>query len=218
MCSGVGMHAAALALCLLGSGACALWRPEVRAARRAEEKVERVAPPPAVDPGPAAAAARSRATPESGSSSPTASTRALAPRPAPELGQERPLIAAAGRGDGVAREVVWVVNDLLFAPGATELDAQAHRRLEQLIGHLRLVGGAYRLEVQGHSDASGSEATNLRLALRRAEAVREHLVRELGLPAQIVSIVAVGPHHPIADNATPSGRARNRRVAVLVLR
>lgn len=73
-----------------------------------------------------------------------------------------------------------------------------------------------RIEVQGHTDTSGSDSYNRQLSQRRAEAVRDYLVSQ-GVPATQVDARGYGESMPIADDRTPEGRARNRRVVMSVL-
>jgi OOP family OmpA-OmpF porin len=69
------------------------------------------------------------------------------------------------------------------------------------------------IRVEGHTDAVGSEGYNLKLSIRRAEAVKAFLVKQ-GVPANIVKTEGFGETQPVADNATGTGRAQNRRVMV----
>ena len=69
------------------------------------------------------------------------------------------------------------------------------------------------IRVEGHTDAVGSEGYNLKLSVRRAEAVKELLVKQ-GVPANVVKTEGFGETQPVANNATGEGRAQNRRVTV----
>jgi outer membrane protein OmpA-like peptidoglycan-associated protein len=73
------------------------------------------------------------------------------------------------------------------------------------------------VEIQGHTDASGEEGYNLMLGERRAESVRRYLSLEHGLPLHRMAVISYGEAAPIDDNSTREGRARNRRVALVVL-
>lgn len=66
--------------------------------------------------------------------------------------------------------------------------------------------------VEGHTDSVGTDAYNQGLSARRANAVRAVLVNEYGVDGSRVSTVGYGEAKPVADNATESGRAVNRRV------
>jgi outer membrane protein OmpA-like peptidoglycan-associated protein len=69
--------------------------------------------------------------------------------------------------------------------------------------------------VEGHSDATGTLEYNQELSLRRAEAVRDALVR-LGVDRGRIVVIGQGSSQPVASNDTPEGRAHNRRVVLLV--
>ena len=71
------------------------------------------------------------------------------------------------------------------------------------------------VEVQGHTDAIGTEQYNMGLGKRRAQAVKRVLVRN-GVSSSRLNTTSLGESQPIASNSTSSGRARNRRVEVHV--
>ncbi len=71
------------------------------------------------------------------------------------------------------------------------------------------------LEVEGHTDAVGSDAFNQKLSEARADAVREYLVNQ-GLKSEAVTAKGFGKTQPVASNDTPEGRQRNRRVELVV--
>jgi OOP family OmpA-OmpF porin len=68
-----------------------------------------------------------------------------------------------------------------------------------------------RIQIGGHTDATGSLSTNMSLSLGRAEAVRAYLARQ-GVPLSQMATRGYGPDRPIATNATAAGKAQNRRV------
>ncbi len=68
-----------------------------------------------------------------------------------------------------------------------------------------------KVEVGGHTDAVGSEAYNLNLSEKRAKAVMDYLTKK-GVPAAQLTSKGYGESKPIADNGTPEGKAKNRRV------
>ncbi len=75
---------------------------------------------------------------------------------------------------------------------------------------------ATRLEIAGHTDASGNPAFNTFLSQSRAEAVRQYLIQQ-GVDADRLIAKGYGSEHPIADNATAAGRAMNRRVEIIII-
>ncbi|HEY6644731.1 OmpA family protein [Povalibacter sp.] len=72
-----------------------------------------------------------------------------------------------------------------------------------------------KILLEGHTDSVGNDAYNLKLSQRRAASVREYLVSQGVNPANLTS-EGFGESKPIASNATPDGRAENRRVAMSV--
>ena len=66
-------------------------------------------------------------------------------------------------------------------------------------------------ELKGYTDSVGSDAYNLRLSQRRADAVRKEMIKR-GAPADRITAKGYGEANPIGDNSTKAGRAKNRRV------
>jgi outer membrane protein OmpA-like peptidoglycan-associated protein len=77
--------------------------------------------------------------------------------------------------------------------------------------------GDTKVEVDGYTDSRGSDAYNMKLSLRRAESVRDYLIGK-GIAADRLSVKANGESNPVADNSTPQGRFKNRRVELLPLK
>ncbi|SAL82500.1 OmpA/MotB domain-containing protein [Caballeronia arvi] len=72
-------------------------------------------------------------------------------------------------------------------------------------------GQPVKLQIGGFTDSTGNAAANLHISKKRAEAVRTYLIQH-GVPASTLSVEGFGDAHPIGDNATPAGRAANRRI------
>ena len=72
-----------------------------------------------------------------------------------------------------------------------------------------------KVNIQGHADHTGTDEYNLRLGLRRAEAVKRVLV-DNGVNPDFLLISSMGKRQPVADNRTARGRALNRRVEIHV--
>jgi len=99
----------------------------------------------------------------------------------------------------------FAVND--HVPGADLLPV-AEDLFHQLAEHPGLV-----VLIEGHTDDTGNEHANRKLAERRAKAVWSELVR-LGVEPGRMQVVVVGSQAPVATNATEQGRAQNRRVTI----
>ena len=78
-------------------------------------------------------------------------------------------------------------------------------------------GNGFMIELQGYTDARGSEQYNLGLSQRRAESVERYLMTKK-IPLYRISIVGLGKDDPVADNKSEQGRSQNRRVEVRVLK
>jgi OOP family OmpA-OmpF porin len=70
--------------------------------------------------------------------------------------------------------------------------------------------------VEGHTDSKGTNAYNLSLSQRRAEAVRQVLIDQFKVEPSRLSSVGYGEERPVADNKTEQGRQLNRRVVAVV--
>jgi outer membrane protein OmpA-like peptidoglycan-associated protein len=72
------------------------------------------------------------------------------------------------------------------------------------------------IQIAGHTDSTGTHAYNMKLSEQRAASVKSYLAGR-GVPAKRMQTVGAGPDYPIADNATPEGRAENRRVEITIV-
>jgi OOP family OmpA-OmpF porin len=104
---------------------------------------------------------------------------------------------------------------ITFAPGSTTIDDRSRPTLDTA-AQVLLAGPPARVEVGGHTDNQGAPATNQRLSLQRAQAVRTYLISK-GVPAARLVAKGYGSTKPLVDNATPEGRAQNRRIELTVL-
>jgi outer membrane protein OmpA-like peptidoglycan-associated protein len=104
--------------------------------------------------------------------------------------------------------------NLEFETGKAVIKYSSYDELNALAELLKSKPGA-KLKISGHTDNVGSDASNLQLSKIRAEAVRSYLVKK-GVQLNRFIVEYFGETQPIADNATPEGRARNRRVEMLM--
>ncbi len=74
-----------------------------------------------------------------------------------------------------------------------------------------------RILVAGHTDNLGDRESNQRLSIARASAVRDWLMEAAATSRVAFAIQGYGDTRPIADNRTPEGRARNRRVEITLV-
>jgi outer membrane protein OmpA-like peptidoglycan-associated protein len=104
---------------------------------------------------------------------------------------------------------------LKFASGSAWLNPDYDPLLDKLAEVIAKFPGA-PVQVEGHTDDSGSRAENLDLSESRARVVAEALAGKLSLPPDAFAVIGHGPDRPVAANSTPAGRARNRRIEVLI--
>jgi Outer membrane protein and related peptidoglycan-associated (lipo)proteins len=111
----------------------------------------------------------------------------------------------------------FVVESVHFAFDRDQILPEFESTLDSLSGVLKN-HPEWRIRIEGHTDAVGSESYNRELSQRRANAVRTYLLNA-GVPAsQLVEAVGLGLSEPIADNGNADGRFRNRRVEFKLVR
>jgi outer membrane protein OmpA-like peptidoglycan-associated protein len=101
---------------------------------------------------------------------------------------------------------------LLFDTGASTLNPGAYDRMRSLATTLNNYPKS-QVIIKGHTDAEGTDSLNQRLSEQRADRVRQFLISE-GVNGARISAIGFGETMPIATNATPEGRAQNRRVEI----
>ena len=119
-----------------------------------------------------------------------------------------------------ARAAVTAVQDKLndivrlrnieFRVGSADLTPEGSATLDQVAAALQKAS-ALTVSISGHTDASGGPAANLTLSQARAASVKTYLVSK-GVVASRLTATGFGQTKPVADNATPDGRQRNRRI------
>ncbi|HWI24699.1 MAG TPA: OmpA family protein [Lysobacter sp.] len=113
-----------------------------------------------------------------------------------------------------ARGEVFTLAGDAFASGRATLTSSAAASLRVLGAYLQ-AGPAANVVIEGHTDGQGEADANLRLSQQRADAVAAALAAA-GVPRKRIRAVGRGESDPLADDATAAGRARNRRVEIVV--
>ena len=104
-----------------------------------------------------------------------------------------------------------------FKFGKSAMPDEAKADIDQLVQQLKAnPNGAY-IEIEGHTDNTGSKELNYKLGLERAEAVKRYLYEQHQVPLHKINVISYGEEKPIAPNKTKEGRAQNRRVVIKVL-
>jgi outer membrane protein OmpA-like peptidoglycan-associated protein len=112
------------------------------------------------------------------------------------------------------RGLVSEIGGVQFATGTANLNPPARESLARFSGIVASYPELH-FRIEGHTDNVGSDMTNSELSLRRALSVRDYLT-SLGVSAARIEVDGFGSARPVADNTTSDGRARNRRVEIVI--
>ena len=107
------------------------------------------------------------------------------------------------------------LDDVAFAAGQSRLRAEASDSLAR-VAEFVSEDPTKQIRIEGHTDSTGGANANQVLSQKRAEAVRDAL-EALGVDASRMTAVGVGAERPVASNASADGRAKNRRVDVILI-
>jgi outer membrane protein OmpA-like peptidoglycan-associated protein len=112
------------------------------------------------------------------------------------------------------RGLVVTMADVLFDTGKYDLRPATREKLARLSG-IVLAHPGLILQVEGHTDSTGSDELNQKLSEQRAGTTRDYLIQQ-GLAAGSITSKGFGKTMPVADNSTADGRQKNRRVEIIV--
>lgn len=112
-------------------------------------------------------------------------------------------------------DVVVSLMGINFPSGRSTIDGSSAALMRKVQQALALFPGASLL-IEGHTDANGSDSANLILSQDRADAVKQYLVTNFGSDPEKVSSIGYGEARPVATNETATGRARNRRIDLVI--
>jgi outer membrane protein OmpA-like peptidoglycan-associated protein len=153
-------------------------------------------------------------------SAPSPAGRLPAPaQPATSTSQEAGTKVASlepGFGD---KDLITALNDSKFdfPSGGATVPAAVTPFLKRAAKEVKELPPGHVLEIAGYTDSSGNPAKNVVLSQKRAEAIRDALIKEGANPDLLVA-KGYGDADPIASNATPEGRARNRRIEYHIIK
>ncbi|MBN8588174.1 MAG: OmpA family protein [Rhodothermia bacterium] len=111
----------------------------------------------------------------------------------------------------------FVFDNLNFVFGNTQLTPESEKTIQDLVAILNAYPTT-EVALEGHTDNVGATARNKALSLERAEAVKTRLIAEGVSATRIVRIEGFGPEKPVTDNSTEEGRAKNRRLELVVVK
>ncbi len=115
-------------------------------------------------------------------------------------------------------QTVLTDDQVRFAVESSDLTNDAASSLDDFAERAKAANLDVYVEIQGHTDSTGSQTYNQKLGLERAEAVRRYLSRGHGFALHRLSVVSYGESEPAVDNDTRENRGRNRRVVLVVLK
>ena len=138
-----------------------------------------------------------------------------------QMEQRREAMERATVGSGVAvtqtpdnQLKLEIPADISFDTGRADIQPRLRPILDQFASGLQSQS-ATEVRIIGHTDSVGSDEFNERLSVQRAQSVRDYLSARGVNPRQI-AVAGRGEREPVADNATETGRARNRRVEIFL--
>lgn len=105
---------------------------------------------------------------------------------------------------------------ILFATNSSTVSAASKSALRNLATSLN-ANPDTDIKIVGHTDSTGKVDYNQTLSEKRAKSVYDYLMEDQGISSSRMTFEGKGIHEPVADNATPEGRAKNRRVEILIL-
>lgn len=109
-----------------------------------------------------------------------------------------------------------IMDNIYFRTGSSELTDDSYLVLNKMKS-VFTDNPQIRIQIEGHTDGIGKAKTNKKLSQDRAASVRKYMLENFGIKADQLSSVGYGKEKPIADNKTPEGRAKNRRIEFKVL-
>jgi outer membrane protein OmpA-like peptidoglycan-associated protein len=127
-----------------------------------------------------------------------------------------PLLPKADPGNEVAEDSEILSIQALFVMKSVEVNPQFYPALDTVAVLLKN-DPQLRVEVVGHTDSRGEAKENQALSEQRADSVAQYM-EQAGIDAGRIQVRALGASQPVAGNDTATGRARNRRVEIVVVR
>jgi outer membrane protein OmpA-like peptidoglycan-associated protein/Mg-chelatase subunit ChlD len=105
--------------------------------------------------------------------------------------------------------------NVYFDTNKSDLKPESNDAMDRLL-KLMALDNSLKIEIHGHTDNVGKEESNMILSQKRAEAVKDVLIRR-GIEKSRIKAIGFGFSKPVADNSTPEGRAKNRRTEFIVV-
>jgi len=115
-----------------------------------------------------------------------------------------------------SNDIVLRLFALSFAAGKSEITEQHKPLLDKVRETITLFGNP-KLVIEGHTDDKGDPVNNTQLSEKRAYAVMQYLRQTMSIPSDQIRAIGYGSEKPIASQATAEGRAKNRRIDIVIL-
>jgi OOP family OmpA-OmpF porin len=112
--------------------------------------------------------------------------------------------------------VLISVHGFKFPPGSSEIQPQNFGIMNKIVQGIEAFKAA-KVDVAGHTDITGSNEINMKFSNQRAQNVARFLTDVGQIPADKITAEGYRSQKPVATNATPEGRAENRRNEVLIV-
>jgi len=117
----------------------------------------------------------------------------------------------------IVYEVVLSEDKGNFKFGKAAMPDETKAEIDTLVQKLKAEPNGAFIEIEGHTDSSGTPQGNYALGLQRAENVKRYIYEQHQVPLHRINVISYGEDKPIAPNKTRDGRAQNRRVVIKVL-
>jgi len=105
---------------------------------------------------------------------------------------------------------------LSFNSGSSNINSANYGLLRKVENAIEIFPGG-RVIIEGHTDSFGGDDQNFTLSEQRAESVRQYLLVQMGISPEKISSIGFGETKPVANNETPQGRAKNRRIDIRIV-
>lgn len=138
-----------------------------------------------------------------------------APKPVEKV-PAKPEIPAKVAEAAAEEKGVTVQADVLFDFNKWKLSSHGKKALDEIAGKIKGTEGVVSIRIEGHTDNIGSASYNKKLSYKRANSLKEYLVRRHGVDPDIFVVKGYGEERPVASNKTADGRRKNRRVVIIV--
>ena len=119
--------------------------------------------------------------------------------------------------ESVKKGISIQIPDILFATDTASLNNESIKVLQKIGQILKKYMVNKQILVRGHTDNTGTVKHNQELSMNRAQAVTRYLSENFDLSPEFLSYEGAGSDFPVADNNTPAGRQKNRRVEIVLL-